>query len=167
MIDRIVEENSKIITKINQTYHSKNERRQLFSHLFGYQIPSTTDIKAPFNADLGCHTFVKDNVFINKDCFFIDLGGIWIDSNVKLGPRVNLITANHDENPSKRQNLITHAIHIKNNAWLGANVTVLPGVTIGENSIVGASSVVTKNVEPNSIVVGSPAKKIRQINFEK
>ncbi|KRL67233.1 isoleucine patch superfamily acetyltransferase [Companilactobacillus versmoldensis DSM 14857 = KCTC 3814] len=79
---------------------------------------------------------------------------------------MTLITANHQENPTKRDNLVTSSIHLEKGVWLGANVTVLPGVTVGENSIVGASSVITKDVPKNSVVVGSPAKKIRDIKFD-
>ncbi|WP_459576678.1 LbetaH domain-containing protein [Companilactobacillus alimentarius] len=84
---------------------------------------------------------------------------------LKIGPRVSLITVNHAENPQKRQQLITKSIHLQQNVWLGANVTVLPGVTIGENSIVGACSLVTKDVESNSVYVGSPAKKLRDLKY--
>lgn len=163
LVDQTVEKNTQIINEINYQNHSIDERRRLFSRLFGYQVPNTSDIKAPFNADLGCHTFIKDNIFINKDCFFMDLGGVWIDEGTKLGPRVALITVNHGEAPTERKTLITKSIHIGKNVWLGTGVTVLPGVTIGENSIVGAASVVTKDVAPNSVVVGSPAKKIRDV----
>lgn len=163
LIDQTVEKNTQIINEINYQNNTIDERRELFSRLFGYQVPSTSDIKAPFNADLGCHTFVKENVFINKDCFFMDLGGIWIDEGAKLGPRVSLITVNHGEAPTERRTLITKSIHIEKNVWLGTGVTVLPGVTIGENSIVGAASVVTRDVAPNSVVVGSPARKIRNV----
>ncbi|KAE9560777.1 acetyltransferase [Companilactobacillus bobalius] len=163
MVDQTVEKNTQIINEINYQNQTIDDGKELFSRLFGYQVPSTSDIKAPFNADLGCHTFVKGNVFINKDCFFMDLGGIWIDEGAKLGPRVSLITVNHGEAPAERRTLITKSIHIERNVWLGTGVTVLPGVTIGENSIVGAASVVTKDVAPNSVVVGSPAKKIRDV----
>lgn len=163
LVDQIVEKNSRIINEINYQNHTADERRALFSRLFGYQVPATSDIKAPFNADVGCHTFVKGNVFINKDCFFMDLGGIWIDEGTKIGPRVSLITVNHEENPTQRRNMITKSIHLEKNVWLSAGVTVLPGVTIGENSIIGAASVVTKDVAPNSVVVGSPARKIRDV----
>ena len=165
LVDDVVEANTLIIDKINQHSHNTRQRRDLFSQLFGYQVPLTTDIKAPYNADVGCQTFVKGNVFINKDCFFMDLGGIWIDEDVKIGPRVSLITVNHAEDPNRRNELITHSIHIKRNVWLGANVTVLPGVTIGENSIIGANALVTKDVEANSIYVGAPARKLRTLNY--
>lgn len=94
----------------------------------------------------------------------MDLGGVTIDDDVLIGPRVTLISVNHVENPRQRRNLITKSVHIKRHAWLGANVTVLPGVTIGENAIVGAGSVVTKNVPDNTVVVGNPAKKLRMTN---
>lgn len=166
LVDAIVEKNAALTTKINQSYHDPDQRRQLFSQVFGYQLPETTNISAPFNTDFGQHTYIKGNVFINKDCLFVDLGGIWIDEGVLIGPRTSIITVNHVEEPTKRRNLITKAVHVHRNAWLGAGVTILPGVTIGENSIVGAGAVVTKDVVANTIVTGTPARKIRDIKKE-
>lgn len=166
LVDKMVEQNAELTTQINQSYHTPDQRRALFSRVFGYQLPDSTNISAPFNTDFGRHTFIKDNVFINKDCLFVDLGGIWIDEGVLIGPRVNLITVNHVEKPTQRKNLITKSIHIHKHAWLGMGVTVLPGVTIGENAIVGAASVVTKDVAANTVVVGSPARKIREVKRE-
>lgn len=164
MIDEIVERSAAITATFNAGYHDRDERQQLISELFGYQIPTTTRINAPFNTDFGRHTQVGERVFINKDCLFVDLGGITIDDDVLIGPRVTLISVNHVENPAERRSLITKAVHIKQHAWLGANVTVLPGVTIGENAIVGAASVVTKDVPANTVVVGNPARKIRLVH---
>jgi acetyltransferase-like isoleucine patch superfamily enzyme len=94
----------------------------------------------------------------------LDLGGIRIDDDVLIGPRVNLVTENHPTDPTQRKSLSLHGIHIKRNAWIGAGATVLPGVTIGENAIVAAGAVVTKDVPDNSIVGGIPAKHIRFIH---
>ncbi|WP_300558074.1 DapH/DapD/GlmU-related protein [Companilactobacillus sp.] len=163
-IDAIVEVNAKRTSQINNQYHDPDARRELFSQVFGYQLPETTNISAPFNTDFGRHTFIKNNVFINKDCLFVDLGGIWIDDNVLIGPRVNLVTVNHVEDPEYRRDLVTKSIHIEKNAWIGDSAMILPGVTIGENAIVGASSVVTKDVPANTIVVGSPAHVVREIS---
>lgn len=80
-----------------------------------------------------------------------------------IGPRVNLLTVNHPTNPNERRGLIVKPITIKQNAWIGAAATILPGVTIGENSIVGANSLVTKDVPPNTVVVGSPAQFVKNI----
>lgn len=163
-IDTIVEQNAELTTLFNNTYHNADGRRELLSKIFGYNLPATTTINAPFNTDFGRHTRVGERVFINKDCLFVDLGGVTIDDDVLIGPRVTLISVNHVENPSQRHNLITKSVHIKRHAWLGANVTVFPGVTIGENAIVGAGSVVTKDVPDNTVVVGNPAKKLRMTN---
>jgi acetyltransferase-like isoleucine patch superfamily enzyme len=90
------------------------------------------------------------------------LGGINIEDNVLIGPKVNLITENHPTDPTQRKSLILQPIHIKNNAWIGAGATILPGVTIGENSIVAAGAVVNKDVPANTIVGGVPAKIIKE-----
>ncbi|MFC6181196.1 DapH/DapD/GlmU-related protein [Lactiplantibacillus daowaiensis] len=165
-IDAIVETNAAVTAQLNQGYHTPAERRQLFSQIFGAPVPASTEIKAPFNTDFGRHTIVGENVFINKDCLFVDLGGITIDDNVLIAPRVMLITVNHVEAPAHRRDLITKSIHIKHHAWLGAGVQVLPGVTIGENAIVGAGAVVTKDVPANTMVAGIPAHKIRNVQLE-
>jgi acetyltransferase-like isoleucine patch superfamily enzyme len=106
-------------------------------------------------------------VFINHACSFLDLGGITIEDHVLIGPKVNLITENHPVNPADRKSLVLGSIHIKKNAWIGAGATILPGVTIGENSIVAAGSVVNKDVPDNTIVGGIPAKLIRSVDEHK
>lgn len=89
-------------------------------------------------------------------------GGIDIDEGVQIAPRVNIVTVNHDLHD--KMIVICKPVHIKKNAWIGANATILPGVTIGENSVVGAASVVTKDVPDNVVVVGNPAKVIKKID---
>ena len=92
------------------------------------------------------------------------MGGITIEDNVLIGPKVNLITENHPLDPTDRKTLICKPIVIKRNAWIGAAATILPGVTIGENAVVAAGAVVTNDVAPNTIVGGVPAKFIKKIN---
>lgn len=91
------------------------------------------------------------------------MGGITIEDNVLIGPKVNLITENHPLNPADRKALITKPIIIKKNAWIGAAATILPGVTIGENSIIAAGAVVSKDVPDNVVAGGIPAKIIKTI----
>ncbi len=91
------------------------------------------------------------------------MGGIIIEDNVLIGPKVNLITENHSLNPNDRKSLICKPIVIKHNAWIGAAATILPGVTVGENAVVAAGAVVAKDVLPNTIVGGVPAKIIKNI----
>ena len=91
-------------------------------------------------------------------------GGITIEDDVFIGPHCVLATEYHPEEPSERHSLLTRPIVVKRNAWLGANVTVLAGVTIGENSIVAAGAVVTKDVPSRMVVAGAPARIIREIH---
>ena len=102
-------------------------------------------------------------MFINSGCHFQDQGGITIDDGVLIGHNAVLATLNHNQDPEKRDNLLPAPIHIGKRVWLGANVTILPGVTIGDNAIVAAGAVVAKDVQPNTVVGGVPAKFIKQI----
>ncbi|RZL06903.1 MAG: sugar O-acetyltransferase, partial [Pedobacter sp.] len=107
---------------------------------------------------------IGKGVFINFDCTFLDLGGITIDDNVMLAPKVSLLSEGHPIGTNDRQMLTTAKIHIKKNAWIGAGAIILQGVTIGENSIVAAGAVVSENVPANTVVGGIPAKHIKNIN---
>ncbi len=137
--------------------------RELLSEIIGSKIDESTAVFAPFYINFGKHTTIGKNVFINHACSFLDLGGITIEDDVLIGPKVNLITENHPINPANRKTLICKPIVLKRNAWIGAAATILPGVTIGENAVVAAGSVVTKNVPGNTIVAGVPAKHVKDI----
>lgn len=141
-----------------------DEIRERLSEITGKQIDKSTTVFIPFHTNFGRHITIGKNVFINHACSFLDLGGITIEDDVLIGPRVNLTTENHPTDPLRRKSLVLNSILIKRNAWLGAGVTVLPGVTIGENAIVAAGAVVTKDVADNTIVGGIPAKFIKSIN---
>ncbi|MDU1892685.1 MAG: DapH/DapD/GlmU-related protein [Dysgonomonas sp.] len=95
----------------------------------------------------------------------MDRGGITIEDDALIGPKVNLITENHSETPALRQHVYSRPIVIKRKAWIGAGATILPGVTVGENAIVAAGAIVTKDVDANTIVGGNPAKVIRKIKM--
>ncbi|MGE8339512.1 MAG: DapH/DapD/GlmU-related protein, partial [Flavobacterium sp.] len=117
----------------------------------------------PLYINYGKHIRIGQNVFINFDCTFLALGGITIEDDVLIGPKVSLVTENHPLDPKERKGLIGKPIHIKKNAWIGANATILPGVTIGENAVVAAGAVVSKDVPDNTIVGGIPAKFIKNV----
>jgi acetyltransferase-like isoleucine patch superfamily enzyme len=138
--------------------------RAILSEIIGTEIDASTGVFAPFYINFGKHTTIGKNVFINHACSFLDLGGITIEDDVLIGPRVNLVTENHPTDPSKRKSLLCQPIVIKRNAWIGAGATILPGVTIGENAIVAAGAVVSKNVPSNTIVGGVPAKHLKNID---
>ncbi|GEO68167.1 DapH/DapD/GlmU-related protein [Levilactobacillus acidifarinae] len=133
----------------------------LLSSLFKDRLPTSSKIWVPTQIDRANKIVIGKNVFINLGLTTVALGGINIGDNVQIGPNVTLITANHD---IKQMNILnTESIEIGKNAWVGANVTILPGVTIGNDSIVGAGSIVTKNIPAGVIAVGNPAKVIKKI----
>lgn len=138
--------------------------RERLSNIIGSKIDQSTMIFVPFHTNFGRHICLGKNIFINHACTFLDLGGITIEDDVQIGPKVNLITENHPIDPSKRKALDLKSIKVKRNAWIGAGATILPGVTIGENSIVAAGAVVNKDVPPNTIVGGVPAKVLKTID---
>jgi acetyltransferase-like isoleucine patch superfamily enzyme len=143
---------------------SMKEMRERLSEIIESNIDNSTTIFVPFYTNFGRHIKIGKNVFINHACSFLDLGGITIEDDVLIGPRVNLTTENHPIDPSQRQCLDVKAIVINRGAWIGAAATILPGVTVGVNSIVAAGAVVNNDVPDNTIVGGIPAKVIKTIH---
>ncbi len=139
-----------------------DEILNLLSEIVGEKLESVA-VFTPIYMNYGKHLKIGKNVFINFDCTFLALGGITIEDDVLIGPKVSLITENHPLEPQYRKGLIGQSILIKKNAWIGANATVLPGVTIGENVVVAAGAVVSKDVPDNVVVGGIPAKIIKTI----
>ncbi len=142
---------------------SKEQVRERLSEITSSAIDSSTTIFAPFYTNFGRHINIGKNVFINHACSFLDLGGITIEDNVQIGPRVNLITENHPLNPTQRKYLDLKPILIQRNAWIGEAATTLPGVTIDENAVVAAGALVTKDVAANTVIAGIPAKVIKSV----
>ena len=104
------------------------------------------------------------NVFINAGCKFQDQGGIFIDDDALVGHGVVIATLDHDMDPEKRHALHPAPVHIGKKVWIGANATITSGVTIGDNAVVAAGAVVTKDVPNDTIVGGVPAKPIKKID---
>lgn len=149
---------------LNQMNNAVNpeEITQILSRILDKELQDVT-VFTPLHINCGKHITIGKNVFINFDCTFLALGGITIEDDVLIGPKVSLITENHPLNPEERKGLIGKPILIKKNAWIGANATILPSVTIGENVVVAAGAVVSKDVPDNTIVGGIPAKFIKNI----
>jgi len=146
------------------TYDDADEIRTVFSDLTGRRIDDSFSLIPPFYTTGGAHIRVGRNVFINQNCTFYDLGGIDIGDDVMIGPNVSLITSSHPIAPSRRRDgVIASPIVIGKSVWIAANVTIIGGVTIGENAVVAAASVVTKDVPANTLVAGNPARVIRSI----
>jgi acetyltransferase-like isoleucine patch superfamily enzyme len=154
----------RIAAEMNTGYHTEAEMRDYMRQITGSDIDETLRIFTPFHINYGKKTTFGRDCFVNFGCTFLALGGITIEDDVFIGPQCVLATDYHPENPETRHSLLTKPIVVKRNAWLGANVTVLAGVTIGENAIVAAGSVVTKDVPANMVVAGSPARVIRPID---
>lgn len=159
----VIDEAQKILAELNNAYHTKEEIQALFSRLTGKKVEPSFELLAPFYTDFGRNITVGKDVFINQNCTFMDRGGITLEDHVLLAPRVNLITTNHLIDPSRRRDVESRPIHICQNVWIGAGATITSGVTIGENAVIAAGAVVTKDVPPNVIVAGVPAGVIKEI----
>lgn len=146
------------------TFNDADEVRALFSDLIGKKVDDSFLLIPTFYTTGGVDISVGRNVFVNQNCTFYDLGGIDIADDVMIGPNVSIITSGHPLEPSQRRSfVITKPIVIERNVWIAADVTIIGGVTVGENSVVAAGSVVTKDVPPNTLVGGNPARVIRSI----
>eukprot|EP01033_Poteriospumella_lacustris_P003308 gene3308-2440_t len=152
---------------LNQQLNSSTSveaARETLSEIVGAAVDPSTTVFVPFHTNFGRFIELGKNVFINHGCTFLDLGGIKVEDDVMIGPQVCVVTENHPLNPADRKALVTKPITIKRNAWIGANATILPGVMIGENSVVAAGAVVSKDVPPNTVVAGVPAKVIKSLD---
>ncbi len=148
---------------LNSAYHTPEEVRALLSELFGYKVPETLRVFPPLYTDYGKNIVIGEGVFINACCHFQDHGGITIGDGCQIGHNVVFATLNHELAPERRK--VTHpaAIVLGKNVWIGSNATILQGVTIGDNAVVAAGAVVTKDVAPGTVVGGVPAKFIKNI----
>lgn len=163
LMTQLSNEAMKITTKLNNSYHTSIEVRKLFSQLIGKEVHESFTMFPPFYTDCGKNIYVGKNVFINTCCHFQDQGGIFIDDGVLIGHNVTLATLNHGFLPEDRGTLYPAPIIIGKNVWIGANVTIVPGVTIGDNAIIAAGAVVTKDIPTNVVAGGIPATIIKQI----
>ena len=152
----------KLVLQLNQS-SEPSEMRALLGQITGTEIDPSTTIFPPLYVNYGRHTKIGRNVFINFDCVFLDFGGITIDDGVFLAPKVSLLTEGHPLAPAERHSLTVAPIYLKRNAWIGASATITQGVTVGENSVVAAGVVVTKDVPDNTVVGGIPAKVIKSL----
>lgn len=157
------EDARKITSEINRKYQNNSEIKALFSRLIGKEVPEGFRLFPPFYTDCGKNIDLGKNVFINSGCCFQDQGHIEIGDDTLIGQQVVIATLNHDFNPDCRQDMFAKPVVIGKRVWIGAHATICPGVTIGDNSIIAAGAVVTKDVPSNFVVGGVPAKVIKSI----
>ena len=140
------------------------KRRQLLEALLD-SVGVGTEIRPPLYVDYGCHTRIGARCFVNFGLVALDVAAITIGDDVQIGPYVQLLTPTHPLEPDSRRAGWESAepIRIENNVWLGGGSIVLPGVTVGCDSVVGAGAVVTRDVPPSTVVVGNPARVVRSL----
>ena len=120
-------------------------------------------IEPPFYCCYGTNITIGEGSYVNINCNFVDDGKITIGKAVMFGPAVTIATVGHPINPKMREYMYTDSVRIEDNCWIGAGVTICPGVTIGENSVIGAGSVVVHDIPANSVAAGNPCKVLREI----
>lgn len=162
-IQNWVETNQKLLQELNNGVFSKDEIRERLAIIMNQKIDPSVEVRLPFYSDFGRNIHFGKNVFINSGVMMTDLGGIYIADDVLIGPNVTITSVNHPMDPADRHQVELQAVCIHKNAWLGANATIVPGVTIGENAVVAAGAVVTHNVPKNTVVAGVPARVIKLI----
>ena len=159
---RAVARTIRLCTQMNANVTDTDQLRECLSEIIGTPVDESTTVFPPFYTNFGRFTTLGKNVFINHACSFLDIGGIIIEDDVMIGPRVNITSENHPLDPSDRKALIPRPVRIRRNAWIGAGATILPGVTVGENAVVAAGAVVSREVPPNTVVAGVPAKVVKE-----
>lgn len=159
----MAEDARRVTCELNYTFHTQEEIREIFSRLTGKKADKDLRLFPPFYSDCGKNITVGKGVFINSGCCFQDQGGIEIGDGTLIGQQVVIATVNHDAKPSCRRNMLPSRVKIGKNVWIGAHATILPGVTVGDNAVIAAGAVVSKDIPDNVIVAGVPAKIIKRI----
>ncbi|KRM38017.1 MULTISPECIES: DapH/DapD/GlmU-related protein [Limosilactobacillus] len=159
----IIAHNQQLVQELNTGVHSAADVRTTLAQLTQRAVDPSVEVRLPFYTDYGRNIHFGKRVFINNGATFTDLGGIHLADDVLIGPNATLITVNHPLDPAQRRGNELKPVYIRHNAWIGANTTILPGVTVGENAVVAAGAVVTRNVPANTVVAGVPARVIKTI----
>lgn len=157
-----------ILTEYNKRMDGGDspEMRRLRAQLFGTQERDDVVLQPPFYCDYGVNIHIGKRFGANFDCVLLDCAEIFIGDNVMLGPKVQIYTVYHPTDPIGRATYteIAKPIYIGNDVWIGGGSILLPGVKIGDNTIIGAGSVVTKDIPANVIAVGNPCRVIRELD---
>lgn len=158
-----------IAKKLFRTYNKTDDdeiekRKKILKELF-QSVGNNVWIEPDFRCEFGKNISIEDDVYINFGCIILDCAKVHIGAHSLLGPNVGIYAVNHAIDAEERIHggCVGKPVHIGKNVWLGGDVKILAGVTIGDNSIIGTGSIVTKDIPDNSVAVGNPCKVIRQI----
>ena len=157
--------NEELVFKLNHTLPTSQEYKDILHELFDSRIGENSFLHAPLAGAAFEKITIGSGVYINSNLLAMARGGITIEDDVQIAANVQLLTNNHD--PYDRQVLTCKPIVIRKGAWIGAGATILPGVTVGKYAIVGAASVVTRDVGDYEVVVGNPARLVRKLDAER
>lgn len=163
----LIEERNRAKSLTKQYNESRQEdrdhRKYLMGQIFG-KLGQNVHLEAPFYLDYGYRTTIGDDFFSNFNLIILDGGGVEIGDRVFIGPNVGIYTANHPTDVRRREKGYEWALPVKigNKVWIGGGVTILPGVTIGDNTVIAAGSVVTKDIPANVVAAGNPCKVIKE-----
>jgi len=151
----------------NTTEEQGKYRAELLRELFA-STGKKIHIEPPFHCDYGCNISIGEGFYANYDCIIIDVCEVNIGKDVLFGPKVCVYTAGHPIDPLVRNTLLEYGkpVTIGNSVWVGGNTVINPGVSIGDNAVIGSGSVVTKNIPDNVIAAGNPCKVLRKITDE-
>ena len=163
----LIEERNRAKSLTKQYNESRQEdrdyRKYLMGQIFG-KLGQNVHLEAPFYLDYGYRTTIGDDFFSNFNLTILDGGGVEIGNRVFIGPNVGIYTVNHPTDARRREKEYEWALPVKigNKVWIGGGVTILPGVTIGDNTVIAAGSVVTQDVPANVVAAGNPCKVIKE-----
>lgn len=177
-LQAIINRARKLTRAYNQTDNEEGATRAAILRDLLAEVGDNVNIDTPFYCDYGRHISIGSNVIININCIFVDCNKITIGNKVLIASNVQICTATHPVEPTQRLladwapedshpffNTYSAPVTIEDNVWIGASVTVLPGVTIGNNSVIGAGSVVNRSIPANSVAVGNPCRVIRSVEL--
>ena len=160
---KAADEARRITAEINGAYRTDEELRALMSRLVGYRVDDGFRLFPPVYTDFGKNIKIGKDVFVNSGCCFQDQGGVTLGDGCLVGHNVVFATLDHDKRPERRGDMTAAPIVVGKDVWIGAHATILKGVTIGDGAIVAAGAVVTRDVPPNTIVAGVPARVVKTI----
>lgn len=160
---KAADEARKTTALINGAYHTDEELRALMSRLVGYRVDDGFRLFPPVYTDFGKNIKIGKDIFVNSGCCFQDQGGVTLGDGCLVGHNVVFATLDHDKRPGRRGDMTAAPIVVGKDVWIGAHATILKGVTIGDGAIVAAGAVVTRDVPPNTIAAGVPARVVKTI----